>query len=188
MLRVKRLMYLLCIILITNSTNIGTVTPFHVLATEVVEDNDSEMGHKNKVKLIENPIQVQYEKDKKKELELKKLKEEEEKNKKPEPKEFILTFYTSLKCENSSAGAVTCQNKPLVSGGVANNVIPLNTKIYLEGYGQVVVNDKGSDKYFGVDNRLDVYIPREPGENDEHYLQRVNNYGVKKVQGYIVQQ
>lgn len=187
MLRVKRLMYLLCIILLTNTTDVGTVTPFHALATEVVGDNDSEMGHDDKMKLIENPIQVQYEKDKQKELELKKLKEEEEKKKKPEPKEFILTFYTSLICENSSAGAVTCQNKPLIPGGVANNVIPLNTKIYLEGYGQVVVNDKGSDKYFGVDNRLDVYVPREAGESDEQYLQRVNSLGVKKVQGYIVQ-
>lgn len=187
MLRVKRLMYLLCFILLANTTNVGTITPFHALATEVVEDNDSEMGHKSRVKLIKNPIQLQYEEDKQKELELKKLKEKEEKQKKTESREFILTFYTSLKCENSNAGAVTCQNKPLVPGGVANNVIALDTKIYLEGYGQVIVNDKGSDKYFGVDNRLDVYVPREPGESDKQYLQRVNNLGVKKVKGYIVQ-
>jgi 3D (Asp-Asp-Asp) domain-containing protein len=115
----------------------------------------------------------------------KEMKTEQKKNE-PELKEFILTFYTSLESENSSAGAVTCQNKPLLPGGVANNVIPQNTKIYLENYGQVIVNDKGSDKYFSVDNRLDVFIEREPGENDREYSHRVNSYGVQKVQGYIV--
>jgi 3D (Asp-Asp-Asp) domain-containing protein len=127
---------------------------------------------------------VQYEKFKQKELE-KEMPKEEKKNE-PELKEFILTFYTSLKSENSSAGAVTCQNKPLSRGGVANNVIPQNTKIYLEGYGQVIVNDKGSSKYFSESNRLDVFIEREQGESDTQYLRRVNNYGVQKVQGYVL--
>jgi 3D (Asp-Asp-Asp) domain-containing protein len=183
-------MYFLCIIFLFNACNISTVTPFHALATEVVKDNNLEMVHKDSIKLNEIPIQMQYENIK---LELALLnkeqpkdnKEEETRNK-PEHREFILTFYTSLISENSSAGPVTCQNKPLVPGGVANNVIPQNTKIYLEGYGEVIVNDKGSDKYFGVDNRLDVYIPREPGESDRQYLRRVNNLGVQKVQGYII--
>jgi 3D (Asp-Asp-Asp) domain-containing protein len=144
--------------------NISTITPFHALATEVVEYNSIEMVHK----------------------ELEKEMQTEQKNNEPKLKEFILTFYTSLESENSSAGAVTCQNKPLSPGGVANNVIPQNTKIYLESYGQVIVNDKGSNKYFGVDNRLDVFIEREPGESDRQYSHRVNSYGVQKVQGYIV--
>ena len=50
----------------------------------------------------------------------------------PQWQEFVLTFYTSLESENSSAGGVTCQNKRLSRGGVANNVIPQNTKLYLE--------------------------------------------------------
>lgn len=121
------------------------------------------------------------------ELSNKKSDNDEVKNEtEPKQKEFILTFYTSLECENSSAGAVTCQNKPLKHGGVANNVIPLNTRIYLEGYGEVTVNDRGSQKYFGVDNRLDVFIEREPGESDRQYSRRVNNYGVQRVQGYII--
>ncbi|OOM70325.1 hypothetical protein CLPUN_52400 [Clostridium puniceum] len=191
MLNINMLMCLLSFLFIFNNYNISTITPFQALVTEVVEDNNTEMVHGTNqydVKIITNPIITKYEKFKQEELEKeiqeKKLKEEEKK--KPEYKEFILTFYTSLECENSSAGAVTCQNKPLSPGGVANNVIPQNTKIHLEGYGQVVVNDRGSDKYFGVDNRLDVYVPRESGESDRQYSRRVNNYGIQKVQGYII--
>ncbi|MCE5221498.1 MAG: 3D domain-containing protein [Clostridium sp.] len=182
MLIVNRLMCLLSFLFLFNTYNISTLTPFQALATEVVEDNNIEIVHKDNLKLIENPIELQDEKFKQKEIEM----QNEEKKNEPELKEFILTFYTSLESENSSAGAVTCQNKPLSPGGVANNVIPQNTKINLESYGQVIVNDKGSDKYFGVDNRLDVYIEREPGESDREYSRRVNSYGVQKVQGYIV--
>lgn len=184
MLRVNMLMCLLSLLLPFNTYNISAITPFHALVTEVVEDNSIEMVHKDNLQSIKNILEVQNEKFKQQELE--KEFQKEEKEHEPEFKEFILTFYTSLNSENSSAGAVTCQNKPLSSGGVANNVIPQNTKIYLEDYGQVIVNDKGSDKYFGVDNRLDVFIEREPGESDKQYSHRVNSYGVQKVQGYII--
>gem|GEM_PF-2387239 len=203
MLRVDRLMCLISLIFLFNTCNMSTLTPFHALATEVVKDGTTEMVHNDNdnTKILEKPFDLEMEKIKQKEIEkeaqLKKQNElekelhsqkekDKEKKKEYEYREFILTFYTSLQSENSSAGAVTCQNKPLTSGGVANNVIPQNTKIYLKGYGQVTVNDRGSDKYFGVDNRLDVYIPREPGESDRQYSKRVNNYGIQKVQGYII--
>ena len=173
MLKVKRLICLLSLTFLFNTYTLSIVTPFNALATDVVKDKDMEMIHKD---------EMEYEKMKQKEL----LKEMNEKTDKPEWKEFILTFYTSLESENSSSGAVTCQNKPLSPGGVANNVIPQNTKLYLKDYGQVIVNDKGSDKYFGVDNRLDVFIERESGESDRHYSHRVSSYGVQKVQGYII--
>lgn len=180
MLKGKRLMCLLSCTFLFNIYNTSTVTPLHALATEVVEDNNIEMLHENKLGLIKNPIEVQYEKIKQEELEKEKQKNE------PQWQEFVLTFYTSLESENSSAGGVTCQNKRLSRGGVANNVIPQNTKLYLEGYGQVIVNDKGSNKHFSVDNRLDVFIEREYGENDTQYAHRVNSYGIQKVHGYII--
>lgn len=194
MLRVKMLMCSLGFIILFNTYNMSTITPFNALATDVVDEKNIQTLNKDEIREKESPLKkLQSEK-----MELRKLisqkerenqvndnKEEEKKNE-PEWKEFILTFYTSLNSENSSAGPVTCQNKPLTPGGVANNVIPQNTNIYLEGYGQVTVNDRGSDKYFGVDNRLDVFIEREPGENDRQYYQRVNSYGVQKVKGYIV--
>ena len=184
MLKVNRVMCFLGFLFISNTYNISTLIPSHALATEVVENNSIEIVLKDNLKLIENSILVQDEKFKEKELE-KDIQTEQKKNE-PELKEFILTFYTSLESENSSAGAVTCQNKPLSPGGVANNVIPQNTKIILENYGEVIVNDKGSDKYLGVDNRLDVFIQREPGESDSDYSHRVNSYGVQKVHGYII--
>lgn len=187
MLRVKRIMCLLSLICLLDTCNIGIVTPFNALATDVVENKNIETKHIDEIESNKNPIdEMQYEKMQEKELIKEKGNVNEDIKNKPEWKEFILTFYTSLESENSSAGPVTCQNKPLTPGGVANNVIPQNTNIYLEGYGQVTVNDKGSDKYFGVDNRLDVFVAREPGESDSQYSQRVNSYGVQKVQGYIV--
>jgi 3D (Asp-Asp-Asp) domain-containing protein len=83
-------------------------------------------------------------------------------------------------------GAITSQGKRLSRGGVANNVIPQNTKIYLDKWGEVIVNDKGSNKHFSVDTRLDVFIDREAGESDSQYLRRVNSYGVQRVKGYII--
>lgn len=201
MLIVDRLMCLLSLFFLFNTYNMSTLTPFDALATKVVKDNTIEIVHSDSTKILEKPFDLEIEKMKQKEIQkeaqLKKQnelekelysekKKNEEKKNEYEYKEFILTFYTSLQSENSSAGAVTCQNKPLTPGGVANNVIPQNTKIYLKGYGQVTVNDRGSDKYFGVDNRLDVYIPREPGESDRQYSKRVNSYGIQKVQGYIL--
>ena len=182
MLKVKRLTCLISLTFLFSTYNISIVTPFNALATDVVEDKNMDMIHEDKIELDKNSITMQYEKNKQKEI----VTKTKEKTDEPEWKEFILTFYTSLESENSSAGAVTCQNKPLSRGGVANNVIPQNTNIFLENYGQVIVNDKGSDKYFGVDNRLDVFIEREPGESDTQYSHRVNSYGVQKVQGYIV--
>ncbi len=187
MLRRKRLLCVCGIIFLFNTYNTSTVTSFHTLATAVVKENNIEMV--NKFRLIKNPIEVQYEKDKTEsdriKAEILKQEEIEKQNNEPQFQEFILTFYTSLNSENSSAGGVTCQNKPLSRGGVANNVIPQNTTIYLESYGQVVVNDKGSNKYFSESNRLDVFIEREPGENDRQYIRRVNSYGIQKVKGYI---
>ena len=83
-------------------------------------------------------------------------------------------------------GAITSQGKKLSRGGVANNVIPQNTQIYLEGYGQVIVNDKGSNKHFSVDSRLDVFIEREQGESDREYTRRISKMGVQKVKGYYI--
>ncbi|MFW2490132.1 3D domain-containing protein [Clostridium chromiireducens] len=194
MLRVKMLMCSLSFIILFNTYSMSTITPFNALATDVVDEKNIKPLNNDEIQENENPLKnLQTEKmelsklitQKESENEINKKPEEAEKNE-PEWKEFILTFYTSLNSENSSAGPVTCQNKPLTHGGVANNVIPQNTNIYLEGYGQVTVNDRGSDKYFGVDNRLDVFIEREPGESDRQYYQRVNSYGVQKVNGYIV--
>lgn len=99
--------------------------------------------------------------------------------------EFILTFYTSLDCENGY-GAITCTGKPLVDGMVANNVYSIGTTIKLDGYGEVTVADRGSNKYFNNETRLDVYIPKNSDENNSEYFRRVNKMGKVTVKGRIV--
>ena len=99
--------------------------------------------------------------------------------------EFVLTFYTSLNCENGY-GAITCTGKPLVDGMVANNVYSIGTTIKLDGYGEVTVADRGSNKYFNNETRLDVYIPKNSDENNSEYFRRVNKMGKVTVKGRIV--
>lgn len=184
----NRIMCLLSTTLLFTTCNVNTQTPWR--ATEVVESSNKTVFQTNKLGMIKTDFEVQIEKDKiekqKMEERLRKEKElEKQKKNEPEWQEYILTFYTSMNSENGY-GAITSQGKRLSRGGVANNVIPQNTKIYLDKWGEVTVNDKGSNKHFSVDNRLDVFVEREAGESDSQYLRRVNSYGVQRVKGYIM--
>lgn len=97
--------------------------------------------------------------------------------------EFILSFYTSLPCENDNY-TITAWGEPLEYGMVASNYYDKDTKILLDGWGNFRVADRGGSN-FDVYNRLDVLIPRNSGESDSEYLNRVNNMGIVKVKGYI---
>ena len=59
-----------------------------------------------------------------------------------------------------------------------------NNAFYLEGI--KVVEDRGSDKYFSTINSCDVFVPRNPGENDAEYFSRVNAKGRHYKQSYII--
>ncbi|OSA89120.1 UNVERIFIED_ORG: hypothetical protein B2H93_16840 [Clostridium botulinum] len=133
-------------------------------------------------KYREQKERIRLEIEKQKKLEEEKIRQQKEQN---DWKEFELTFYTSMNCENGF-GARTCNNKPLSRGIVANNHYKQYTKLYLEGYGEVTVADKGSDKHFNNDFRLDVFIPRNSGESDSTYLNRVNSMGRQIVNGKII--
>jgi len=196
MLRGKRIMVILSSTLLFSTSGLLS-TPFQALATEVVKDNiNNEMVLRtDKYGLLINPIQEQFEKDKlelekkkAEELRLQKEKElEEQKKISIETKEFELTFYSNLDMENySGCGGITSSGCKLFDGVVASNYYKMNTKIKLEGWGEVTVLDKGSDKYFNNDYRLDVFIPKEPNESDSHYYSRVNKMGKIKVKGVIV--
>ena len=167
----------------------ATMTP---LANNIKEEaNVDIMVHKDRFGLVINPVQEQFEKDrieleKKKgeELKLQKEKGLKEQKKEPQWQEFVLTFYTSLDNENGY-GAVTCQQKPLSRGMVANNIHSLGTQIYLEEYGIRTVADHGGEN-FNVYHRLDVFVARRDGESDYQYKKRTLSYGEKHVQGYII--
>jgi 3D (Asp-Asp-Asp) domain-containing protein len=98
---------------------------------------------------------------------------------------FVLTFYTSLIEENSEAGPVTCNGSKLRDGIVANNILPQGTKIITKEFGELIVADTGGNN-FNVRHRLDVFVPRNKGENNRQYKNRVNKMGIVKVKGYII--
>ena len=188
----NRIMCLLSVILLFNTCNINTQTPLWK-ATEVVknENNGIKQVHDLQLKkFMEQYEKDKIENDKKKaeELKLQKEKEiEEQKKNEIQWQEFELTFYSNLDMENyPGCGGITSTGHKLFDGVVASNYYKINTKIKLEGWGSVTVLDRGSDKYFNNDYRLDVYIPRESNESDSHYYSRVNKMGRVKVRGYIV--
>ncbi len=101
---------------------------------------------------------------------------------------FSLTFYSSLPIENGGYTTMACGGKITDVKKViyvANNVYPCGTKIYLEGYGIMTVKDRGG-KSFDSKTRLDVLIPRNPGESDKAYFKRVDDMGRPTVKGYLV--
>ena len=97
--------------------------------------------------------------------------------------EFKCTYYTSLPSENGGY-TVTCEGKPLEGNIVANNTLPLGTKILLNDK-VYTVSDKGSSRFRKI-TRLDILVERNQGESDEEYLNRVNNLGVEYIEGYII--
>jgi 3D (Asp-Asp-Asp) domain-containing protein len=99
--------------------------------------------------------------------------------------DIVLTFYSSLGVENGGYTGINCRGKKLLPGTVANNILPLGTKIYTEEFGTLTVEDRGGNN-FNTIHRLDVYVPRKAGENDSEYLKRVNDMGRVRVIGYII--
>jgi 3D (Asp-Asp-Asp) domain-containing protein len=170
----------------------SNISPFQT--TQVVVKDTEGMVHKDRFGLLINPIQEQFEKDKleldKKKTEKERLRNqkelEEQKINEPQWQEFTVSFYTGLEEENSIHGNVDCKGKPLERGVIANNVLPLGTKIFLEkDYGLRIVSDKGGNN-FNNSNHIDLYVTRLDGETREQWKKRANSYGVKKIRGYIV--
>ena len=102
-----------------------------------------------------------------------------------QPRTFKNTAYSSLPEENGGY-TVTCNGEPLVGNIVANNTLPQGTRIYIDG-NMYTVADRGSSR-FNNPNRLDVLVERLPGEDIDSYRQRVSDYGVKYMQGYIIKE
>lgn len=101
--------------------------------------------------------------------------------------DIVLTFYTSLPQENGGYTGINCTGKKLISGMVANNVLPLGTEIYTNEFGTLTVSDRGGNNFDTI-HRLDVYIPRNNGENDREYIKRVNDMGKVTIKGCILKQ
>ncbi|MBC6695230.1 hypothetical protein H9L25_00360 [Terrisporobacter mayombei] len=100
--------------------------------------------------------------------------------------ECKLSFYTSLARENAGYENLTASGSALYPGVIANNMYPFDTDIYIEGFGICQVKDRGG-KGLSTYNNFDVYIPRNYGESDLDYYDRVNDMGIKTVKGYILE-
>lgn len=102
---------------------------------------------------------------------------------------LTITFYTSLESENGKGRA----NMNAIGGKLVANQsiaaprdIPFGSVLEIEGYGNRIVDDRGSKKYIKWLNsekthmKVDLYVARNSGETDSQYWQRVNNMGVIK--------
>jgi len=116
----------------------------------------------------------------------------------PEPekekKTFVVTYYTSLGVENGGWENMAARGDELKEGMVATSAhIPFDTKFSLPNIGQVNVSDRMAG--WAVEKRkadhgqdtipVDVYVPRNDGETDDAYFDRVDKLGVDVVEGTV---
>lgn len=96
------------------------------------------------------------------------------------PMTMTLTFYGEGAEENGGYAGIDAQGNKLVAGTVASNVHPIGTKFKING--QIyTVRDRGGASHFNNPNRLDVFVPRRPGESKDSYDRRISNYGKQTV-------
>lgn len=96
---------------------------------------------------------------------------------------MTLTFYGDGADENGGYAGMNAYSQKLTAGTVASNVYPRGTK-FMTPDGQVLtVNDKGGGSFNNY-NRLDVFVPRKPGESNTAYKKRINNLGKRTVTLY----
>lgn len=132
---------------------------------------------------------LEEERIKKEEAERAKIEKQEREKREREAslnKVFKLSFYTTLPEENGGHSNMA-NGKPIVGAYnvVASNYYPLGTKIYLEGFGTMVVSDRGGSA-FNSSARLDVLIQRREGESTADYKARVRKLGRQEVSGKII--
>lgn len=131
--------------------------------------------------------------EREKKLEEERLRKEEEERQRwleQNTKTFVLTYYGSTVNECGNDLGITASGKKVQSGMVASPpCLSFGTQIQI-GDNVYVVEDRGHPDFIKQNNdgsiRLDVYIPRLSGESTAQYEKRVNDMGVKRVQGVIL--
>lgn len=100
-------------------------------------------------------------------------------------KDIIISHYGDTYEQNGGYPNITCTGAKLSDGMVASNVYPLGTKFYWNGKVYTVADKGGS--HFDRYDRLDVFVPRNKGENDRDYIKRIYKYGKKTVSTHILE-
>ena len=99
------------------------------------------------------------------------------------PIKMTLTFYGGGAEENGGYAGMNAYSQKLTPGTVASNVYPRGTKFKLPNGETLTVNDTGGGN-FNSYNRLDVYVPRHPGEDKDAYDARISNLGTQTLSVY----
>lgn len=95
---------------------------------------------------------------------------------------MTLTFYGDFAHENGGHQGIDAQGNKLIAGTVASNVYPMGTQFEYNGK-IFTVRDRGGSNFNNY-NRLDVFVPRNNGESDTEYANRISHYGKKTVVMY----
>ena len=151
MLKTKWLMLTLSGTLLFTTSAQSSIIPFQPTTRQLIENKVDNNGMVQDLRLKKFMEQVEKDKaeleKKKAEEEVKKQKEkkiEEQKKNEPQWQTFIVSFYTGLDEENyDGCGGRNCLNQPLERGMIANNSLPMGTKIFLDNdYGVRTVQDR----------------------------------------------
>lgn len=88
-----------------------------------------------------------------------------------------LSFYSSDPTENAGYNGIDCQGNKLTYGTIANNFYDLGTKIYIEDFGLMTVNDRGGA--FNSWTKFDVFM-----NGSKEY---VNSLGIKNRNAWVIE-
>ena len=168
----------------TNTVSASTNVENEVTFNKINNDNTPTIYDENYHKLKEefktkqniiNRVNERF--DKIEEQHEKKRKEEEENSYNIE---LIFSFYTSLSSENGGNEGITCTGSKLKYGDLASNIWGLGTQFKTQDGQIFTVADKGGS-HFNSYNRVDCFIPRNNGESNSQYKNRVLNMGRKTI-------
>jgi len=72
---------------------------------------------------------------------------------------WLITYYCACeKCCGKWADGTFASGRPVYNGGVACNILPLGTELYIEGLGVYTVEDRGAKSLFDNKQHIDVYM------------------------------
>ncbi|MBO8158291.1 MAG: 3D domain-containing protein [Thermosyntropha sp.] len=150
------LLILWAILALITATGYLTSNIDNAIAAEEIKKDKAVV---KKVDNIEPEQNIEPEKEKKaKKEEFNEAKEETDENKKVyKTLTMVATAYTADPAENGPWGAVAYDGQTLRRGIVAvdPNIIPMGTRLYIEGYGEAIAADQGSAI---KGNRIDLFM------------------------------
>ena len=150
---------------------------------ELVARLDETIESKEKIELEAKAKQQAEEEAKRKAKEEAERKAKAEAEKKYKEVEANISFYTNLPSENGGYSITAQGHKHKSTTIAAPKDIPFGTKIDCGEYGIKIVDDRGGAIKYDSKGRmkLDVFVPRNNGESDSSYKNRVQQMGRKYI-------